>query len=62
MYPGHGNVISDPTQHISNYISHIMKKEKQICLFLENCEFVVTNLEIATGVYKGKPTNTVKNS
>jgi len=62
MYPGHGKVICDPVQHISKYISHRMKREQQICLFLENCKCAVTSLDIVAGVYKGLPANLIKSA
>ena len=60
MYPGHGKVISDPVQHISNYISHRMNREMQILSFLENCKCPVTSVDIVVGVYKGLSENLIK--
>ncbi|XP_055628813.1 beta-lactamase-like protein 2 homolog [Toxorhynchites rutilus septentrionalis] len=58
IYPGHGNVITDPIDRINHYINHRNEREAQILAVLQsnpNVEF--KEMDIVKVIYKNTPEN-----
>jgi len=58
VYPGHGKVVSDPTEKIKFYIDHRNERESQIMSFLrEKHPSPVTSKEIVEKLYSDVPSH-----
>ncbi|XP_058118985.1 beta-lactamase-like protein 2 homolog [Anopheles ziemanni] len=56
IYPGHGNIIDNPTAKITEYINHRNHREKQIyAVFEENPDKQFNEMDIVREVYKETP-------
>uniref|UniRef100_A0A182W1A4 Lactamase_B domain-containing protein n=1 Tax=Anopheles minimus TaxID=112268 RepID=A0A182W1A4_9DIPT len=56
IYPGHGNIIDDPTERVTEYINHRNHREKQIfAVFEENPDKQYNEMDIVRTVYKETP-------
>lgn len=54
IYPGHGNIINDPSPKIKYYINHRNQRESQIVEVLRNTPTKrFTELDIVKDIYKG---------
>lgn len=52
IFPAHGSVITNPVEKIQSYVSHRLKREKQIMdLLKQNPDKLFTPLEIVKNVY-----------
>lgn len=52
IFPAHGSVITNPVEKLQFYISHRLKREKQIMdLLKQNPDKLFTPLEIVKNVY-----------
>ena len=54
-YPGHGEIIEDGRQRISDYIEHRKQREEEILRALENFEGEATPMELVKVVYEDVP-------
>uniref|UniRef100_A0A182PD74 Lactamase_B domain-containing protein n=1 Tax=Anopheles epiroticus TaxID=199890 RepID=A0A182PD74_9DIPT len=56
IYPGHGNIINDPTERVTEYINHRNHREKQIfAVFEANPDKQYSEMDIVRTVYKETP-------
>uniref|UniRef100_A0A182U9T5 Beta-lactamase-like protein 2 homolog n=1 Tax=Anopheles melas TaxID=34690 RepID=A0A182U9T5_9DIPT len=56
IYPGHGNIINDPAERVTEYINHRNHREKQIfAVFETNPDKQYNEMDIVRTVYKETP-------
>lgn len=56
IYPGHGNIINDPAERVTEYINHRNHREKQIfAVFEANPDKQYNEMDIVRTVYKETP-------
>lgn len=60
LYPAHGPVVTDPKTHVGTYISHRLKREKQILDALKSEKRPISRKEIVAIVYPGLADNLMK--
>lgn len=58
VYPGHGNIVHDPTEKIKFYINHRLQRESQILDILkENVDSCFDEMELVSKIYVDTPEN-----
>ncbi|XP_053681023.1 beta-lactamase-like protein 2 homolog isoform X2 [Anopheles nili] len=56
IYPGHGNIVNDPVERVTEYINHRNHREKQIFgVFEENPDKQYNEMDVVRAVYKETP-------